>query len=70
MEELTNVGLTKEQCALFILFQGQFDNLGFMFKEDVFGIGTGNVTLSFTNGVLKTIKKETFHYNNPQGKNA
>lgn len=62
---LINIGLTKEQAALFVLFQGQYDAIGFMFKENIFDIGTGNVTLSFSNGHLKSIKKETFHYDNP-----
>ena len=59
----TMVWLTREQAALFILFQGSYDKIGFMFKEGVFDIHQGSATLNFDkSGNLKSIKKELFSY--------
>lgn len=61
--ELSTVYLTKEQAALFILFQGHYDNIAFCIAEGVFDMTGGNAVLSFDpNGKLQTIKKEVFSH--------
>ncbi len=55
------VYLTPEQAALFILFQENYDNIGFLISKRVFEMKGGNVTLSFDpNGKITSIKKEIF----------
>lgn len=64
MHDLIKIELTKEQAALFVLFQGHYDKIGFCIAEGVFDMAGGSATLNFApNGELKSIKKETFAYN-------
>lgn len=55
--------LSKEQAALFILFQQHYDNIAYLLSKQVFDTAPGNIVLSFDNfGRIKSIKKETFEY--------
>lgn len=61
--DLIKVELTKEQAALFVLFQGHYDKIGFCISEGVFDLVGASATLNFApNGELKSIKKELFSY--------
>lgn len=63
MNERTPVYMTPEECALFILFQKNYDSIGLMFRAGVFELKKGNAILSFDEkGVLRSIKREIFTY--------
>ena len=67
LDDKTIVYMTPEQVALFILFQQHYDNIGFLMQHNVFDMKQGNVHLSFDNdGLIKSIKKETFEYRFPK----
>lgn len=63
LDERIPVFLTKEEAALFVLFQQNYDSIAFLISQNVFDIRNGNAILSFTqDGQLKSIKKELFCY--------
>ncbi len=60
---MTNVQLTDEQAALFILFMKHYDSIGFMMKNEVFDIKQGSATLNFDReGAILSIDKHLFAY--------
>ena len=64
--DLIDIKMTKEQAALFSLFQGHWDNISFCIAEGVFDLRGASATLNFApNGHLKSIKKETFIHRVP-----
>jgi len=45
---MTNLSLTDEQAALFILFQQNYDNFAFLLSQGVFDTRQGSVQLNFS----------------------
>lgn len=58
MTEPITVLMTKEEGALFVLFQKHFDSVAYMISEGVFDIKLGSATLNFdSDGFLLSIEK-------------
>lgn len=65
MEDTQIVYLTKEQIALFILFQKYYDSVSYLISQSVFDLKDANAVIHFDyDGYIKSIKKETFSHRN------
>lgn len=57
---MNQIFLTDEQCALFILFQKHYPNIGVLISQGIFDMKQGAVTLHFNqSGDINSIEKRT-----------